>query len=1012
MQKTEMLKYVDINPDEARKMAQKLHQKKDEIMLVRKSYVAEVASEEKKEEERALVARVSTEERDRDGEIIEPAGIDLTSYLKNSVLMWAHRYADPPIGRALWAKLDSKGLVCKFQFAKTQFADEIYQLYKDGYLKAFSIGFLPLDYDEENKIHRKISLLEVSAVPVPANENCLVMEAYQKGLLNSDRLKKDLGIDDTANFQADTEITEDVLLHGTVVPLGGTEEGVEIITKPEPDITENYIRLRQRDPNDFVQDSFRTITISEEKGIKAVIGKLKSDPNGSTHIQSYLFDKDKWTVEEAQAWVREHKDGKDIEVIEEEKATHKIMPIYRERWNLKLSKSFDVAAIERPPSKFQYELFINFFGCKIKDIFQNNFLIPSPLLGTYLSAFEKACEKFKLIDTRNFTWDGNESPPDYEIIELNSRQSKEFLLGGINFYQVDNRKIALIYAPCWFGIEVSVVTSAKEREWNKKFLENVHAWVKENNFLKGEKFALNGEFLKRTDEKWESLILEKGIKDTIEKTINQLKNKKADMASRGMLLVGEPGTGKTKTGRIILNELDSTFIWVSSRDFRKVDPIRALSLAFEMGRDLAPSVLFIEDIDTWLREYTVDLLKTEMDGIRQNKGIITILTSNTPEKLPDTLLDRPGRFHHVIEFPLPKVEQRKEMLTTWAGEIAEDRLNKILTETEGFSGAHMKELVDFAKIIAKEETIELGDALLRSLEQLSKQRELISRIRENSPKEKEMVNLNLKSDIPPEGEVIEKGVIAYHDYGAADEGEAWDGPAAMRAEVDVLKKICAWYDSENPDIKNSYKLPHHKPDGLKAVWAGVRAAMGAILGARGGVDIPTGDKKGVYNHLAKHYAHWDKEAPEFKDYSEDELKVLFPDFYEEPKTEEPLKSWADVATQTLAQVAELRKEIAEFKEGRVISTKNRQLINDAIAQMTEAIEALKALLAATEPASVETDEKQTEPKEIKEIEKKAGEEKKSEVLEAVQWLVKSGELAKIVSESIQIEMARIRGKVE
>ena len=88
----------------------------------------------------------------------------------------------------------------------------------------------------------------------------------------------------------------------------------EIITKPEPDVTENYIRLRQRDPDDFIQDSFRTITISAEKGIKAVIGKLKNDPDGSTVIQSFLFDKDKWTVAEAEAWVEEHK--KDVGITQ------------------------------------------------------------------------------------------------------------------------------------------------------------------------------------------------------------------------------------------------------------------------------------------------------------------------------------------------------------------------------------------------------------------------------------------------------------------------------------------------------------------------------------------------------------------------------------------------------------------------------------------------------------------------------------------------------------------------
>jgi hypothetical protein len=63
------------------------------------------------------------------------------------------------------------------------------------------------------------------------------------------------------------------------------------------------------------------------------------------------------------------------------------------------------------------------------------------------------------------------------------------------------------------------------------------------------------------------------------------------------------------------------------------------------------------------------------------------------------------------------------------------------------------------------------------------------------------------------------------------------------------------------------KLPHHKPGksgtGV-AVWNGVKAAMGALMGARGGVDMPDADRKGVYNHLAKHYEEFGKEPPDFK----------------------------------------------------------------------------------------------------------------------------------------------------
>ena len=113
--------------------------------------------------------------------------------------------------------------------------------------------------------------------------------------------------------------------------------------------------------------------------------------------------------------------------------------------------------------------------------------------------------------------------------------------------------------------------------------------------------------------------------------------------------------------------------------------------------------------------------------------------------------------------------------------------------------------------------------------------------------------------------VVIKGAIPYKQTPKAPEDEAWDGNEEVKkATVDDLKIMCAWYDEKNPDVKQSYKLPHHKADGgHTVVWNGVRASMAALLGARGGVDIPDADKEAVYNHLAKHYKEFDKEPPEF-----------------------------------------------------------------------------------------------------------------------------------------------------
>jgi len=79
----------------------------------------------------------------------------------------------------------------------------------------------------------------------------------------------------------------------------------------------DYIRIRVRDPDDFVDSSFRTVTISEDEGISSVMGKLKSDPDGSMVVQNYMFKKDKgWDEEKAKTWVKKHKDSQNESKIE------------------------------------------------------------------------------------------------------------------------------------------------------------------------------------------------------------------------------------------------------------------------------------------------------------------------------------------------------------------------------------------------------------------------------------------------------------------------------------------------------------------------------------------------------------------------------------------------------------------------------------------------------------------------------------------------------------------------
>lgn len=229
-------------------------------------------------------AVASTGSLDREGDILEPGGWKLDNFRTAPRLLWSHMAHELPIGKVSNIIVDALGnLVFDAELAEKEndFAKKVADLMRGGFLNTFSVGFIPLKQDGQRFLENE--LLEISVVNVPANPEARISLAYK-------------------SFEAELEKME------------------EYEMKPEPEVTENYIRIRVEDPDKFVDDSFRTITISAADGIKAIIGKYKSDPAGPTHIQSYLFDKDKWTVGEAQAWVDEHAKeyaGLDFENVDE-----------------------------------------------------------------------------------------------------------------------------------------------------------------------------------------------------------------------------------------------------------------------------------------------------------------------------------------------------------------------------------------------------------------------------------------------------------------------------------------------------------------------------------------------------------------------------------------------------------------------------------------------------------------------------------------------------------------------
>jgi len=129
------------------------------------------------ENERSVVSFISTISPDRYGEIVMPEGVDTKNYEKNPVVLLNHT-SPLPIGKNLWIKKEATGIKAKTQFADTIVGNDLMKLYKDGFMRAFSIGFIPkvVDTDNEKRIvHKESELLEYSAVTIPANQDALML---------------------------------------------------------------------------------------------------------------------------------------------------------------------------------------------------------------------------------------------------------------------------------------------------------------------------------------------------------------------------------------------------------------------------------------------------------------------------------------------------------------------------------------------------------------------------------------------------------------------------------------------------------------------------------------------------------------------------------------------------------------------------------------------------------------------------------------------------------------------
>jgi len=365
--------------------------------------------------------------------------------------------------------------------------------------------------------------------------------------------------------------------------------------------------------------------------------------------------------------------------------------------------------IKDKPKNFRDEKINEFLGCpKNKQTIVGK-TVPGYLAGLYSLAVESIIKNQDFFIT-NLSREG-EQPPRYTNCQTGHGQEANYLLEGFYFIKQEcPMVIGVEPVPMAFSIEVYLPKNKKSIGID--FLKEIDIWAKKNNFYKGKAIEakrqygdLYFDFLAPINKNWDDIILSKTQIDEISENIlvpiehSDIMRNLNKTATRGVLFIGKPGTGKTLFLKILCEEVKShTRIWVSSSTLSG----SVVSQIFDAARDLKPSILILEDFDLVGRDREVSNseslgnLLMELDGQKSNDDLIILITSNNPKTIDNALM-RPGRIDRTIEFLIPDEHQRYSLLKLFLKEYKSNiDIKKLAKETDGYTGADLKELVTSA----------------------------------------------------------------------------------------------------------------------------------------------------------------------------------------------------------------------------------------------------------------------------------------------------------------------------
>ena len=264
----------------------------------------------------------------------------------------------------------------------------------------------------------------------------------------------------------------------------------------------------------------------------------------------------------------------------------------------------------------------------------------------------------------------NYQAPEPVYIDVNTDYDKRenLLINGQLLIEKDNcRLIVTVDINLKWRNSVRVEALSRKKKTVQAFIDGINAVADEQNLYRNKRIEFDSRlrFLNLRSRSWDSIVIDPKMKREIRDNTVSFLNKRELWSTygiptkRGILLAGEPGTGKTITCKVLMAEAEGiTCITTNAYSLVADEYVTEL---YELAQDLSPCIVFIEDIDligqnreefNYRSGPALLSLLSVLDGIEEKQGIVTVATTNSLETLDKAIRHRPSRFDRVIKFSL------------------------------------------------------------------------------------------------------------------------------------------------------------------------------------------------------------------------------------------------------------------------------------------------------------------------------------------------------------------------